>query len=631
MNDPSKALRLVSPKASQVDSGPGAGPDAGKAGAGRTPPTGIVARPVPDGTCPKCGAAMRFGVAVPLSTTACTACGSIILVPGQLDGFRIVERIGEGAMGQIYRARDEALKRDVAIKVVHSAHTADEQHAERLREEARAAASISHPHVAQVHALGFSNGHPYLVMELVHGVDMDARLRREGKIDEHAALQIAAEIVGGLGLLHRRGLTHGDIKPANIVLDEEGRAKLVDFGLSGMARRDGSGAIHGTPHYIAPELLRGAVDNSQTDLYSLGATLYHLLAGKPPFAGSTPTDVVRARLNGPAEPLGHHNPRISPGTQRLVMRLLAADPRQRHPDCAALADDIQAQIRHLEAPPAPPIQETPESAAALRRAARRRRAGLAALVAVTLVEAAVLLNMLLGHGSARRSVAPHGTPAATAAPGTAPADEPATLQPFAEPGLPVPLPEPPAFTRRIEPGWFSVNLGASVRGSTVWRQGALLVLSDGAGLMLDRDDCRYVHAGVTGDFSFAAELGAIATTDADALTGLLVRNGRETDAPGLFFGLRGDGRAALYRRERGSAAEPVELAASSSFLPCRLRIVRHGRRFLAAISGDGTTWQPFAECPLDLAPTVRVGLAVASHQPGTMATAEFRDLTLLVP
>ena len=231
-------------------------------------------------------------------------------------------------------------------------------------------------------------------------------------------------------------------------------------------------------------------------------------------------------------------------------------------------------------------------------------------------------------------MAPHGTHAVTAAPVTAPADGPAAqaaLQPFTEPGLPVPVPDPPAFTRRLDPGWFSVDLGASVRGSTVWRQGALIVLSDGAGLMLDRDDCRYVHTGVTGDFSFTAELGAIATTDADALTGLLVRNGRETDAPGLFFGLRGDGRPELYRRKRGSAAEPVERAASSSFLPCRLRIVRHGRRFLADLSGDGTTWQPFAECPMDLAPTVRVGLAVASHQPGTMATAEFRELTLLVP
>jgi tRNA A-37 threonylcarbamoyl transferase component Bud32 len=616
MNDPHKALRLVSPTANPPAEGTAAGSDASASGAKSFRSTGIVARPVPDGVCPKCGAAQHFGAAVPLSPTFCTACGSIILVPGQLDGFLVVERIGEGAMGKVYRARDEALKRDVAIKIVHIAHDADEQQAERLRQEARAAASISHPHVAQVHALGFSNNHPYLVMELVHGVDMDARLRRERMIDERVALRVAGEIADGLCVLHRRGLTHGDIKPANIVLDEDGRAKLVDFGLSGMARHDGSGAIHGTPHYIAPELLRGAADSSQTDLYSLGATLYHLLAGKPPFTGRTPAEVVRARLEGPPDPLGRHNPHLSAGTQRLVMRLLAVDPAQRYPDCAAVLADLKAQLRLLDAPVAPPHQEAPGSAVLQRASRRRRRAGQVVLVAVALVEAAVLINMRRGCGASHRAA-----PSAGATNGTAMA--------AAVPRLPVP--DRPVFTRRIEPNWFSINLGASVRGSTVSRQNAVIVLSDGTALMQNSDDCRYVHTGVTGDFSFAAELGVTATTDPDALTGLLVRLGRETDAPSLFFGLQGDGRLVLYRRERGRSAKSVKRAESSSFLPCRLRIVRQDTRFLAEVSGDGTTWQPFAECTLKLGPTVRVGLAVTSHLSGTMATAEFRDLELLVP
>ena len=621
MNEPCKALRLVSPTANHPAAGTAAGSDAADPGARSSRSTGIVARPVPDGVCPKCGAAQHYGVSVPLSRTSCTACGSVILVPGHLDGFLVIERIGEGAMGEIYRARDEALKRDVAIKVVHRAHDADEQQAERLRQEARAAASISHPHVAQVHALGFSNNHPYLVMELVRGVDMDARLRREGTIDERLALRVAVEIADGLCVLHRRGLTHGDIKPANIVLDEDGRAKLVDFGLSGMARRDGSGAIHGTPHYIAPELLRGAADSSQTDLYSLGATLYHLLAGKPPFAGRTPAEVVRARLEGPAEPIGRHNPRLSAGTQRLVMRLLAADPAQRYPDSAAVLADLQTQLRLLDAPAAPPHREAPGSAALQRASRRRRRAGQVVLVTVALVEAALLINMRRGCGAPHRAV-----PSASATNGTAMA---AGASAAAVSRLPVP--EGPAFTRRLEPNWFSINLGASVRGSTVRRQGAVIVLSDGAALMQDHDDCRYVHTGVTGDFSFAAELGVIATTDPDALTGLMVRMGRETDAPGLFFGLRGDGRLVLYRRERGRTAKSVMRAESSCFLPCRLRIVRQAARFLAEVSSDGTTWQPSAECTLEIGPTVRVGLAVTSHLSGTMATAEFRELALLVP
>jgi serine/threonine-protein kinase len=629
MNEQRKALRLVPPSA-KPPAGNGPGEERGSAGPQAARATGIVASPVPDGTCPKCGAALHFGAAVPLTTTACTACGSVILVPGQLDGFRLVERIGEGAMGEIYRARDEALKRDVAIKVVHSAHAADAQHAERLRQEARAAASISHPHVAQVHALGFSNDHPYLVMELVHGEDMDARLRRAGVIDERTALQVAGEVIEGLGVLHRRGLTHGDIKPANIVLDEEGRAKLVDFGLSGMARRNGAGAIHGTPHYIAPELLRGAADTSQTDLYSLGATLYHLLAGKPPFAGQTPTEVVRARLAGPAEPLGQQNPRLSPGTQRIVMRLLASEPADRYPDCAAVAADLQAQLRQLDAPRTPP---RPDAAETRRQkvSSRRRRAGYVLLTAVAAAEAVLLLRMRPGGAPSRVPAASDGPRDSAAAPAaTAPADTPPEASP-PEAASNLPSPEPPAFARRLDPNWFSVNLGESVRGSTVWRNGALIILSDGAALMQEADDCRYVHTGVTGDFSFAAELGAIATTDPMAQTGLLVRQGRETDAPGIFLGLQGDGYLVLIRRPSGGPAETIRRSDSSVFLPCRLVLARQGRRFRAAVSSDGATWQPFADCTLDLAPTIRVGLAVTAHAPGRMATAEFRELTLRVP
>jgi tRNA A-37 threonylcarbamoyl transferase component Bud32 len=623
MNEQRKAIRLVSLAARIPADGGGNGGKAGGAGAKAARSTGIVAQPVPDGACPKCGTSIHFGTDVPLSTTSCQACGAIILVPGQLDGFRLIERIGEGAMGEIFRARDEALKRDVAIKVVHSAHAADEVHAARLRQEAQAAASISHPRVAQVHALGFCNDHPYLVMELVRGEDMDARLRREGAIDERTALRVASEVIEGLGVLHKRGLTHGDIKPANIVLDEEGAAKLVDFGLSGMARRDGAGAIHGTPHYIAPELLRGAADSSQTDLYSLGATLYHLLSGKPPFAGKTPSEVVRARLNGPAEPLSRQAPHLSSLTQRLVMRLLASDPAQRYPDCAAVAADIRAARQLLE------TRETPSNRTVgdegrQEPSLRRRRVGYAVLSAVALVEAVLLFRMFQAQSNANRRTTAIGQAVGPAA--SAVAQDPPVGAPPVE-TTPVPL----VFNRRLEPNWFSVNLGESVRGSTVWRQDALIILSDGVALMQDRDDCRYVHTGVTGAFAFSAEVGAIATTDPLARTGLLVRLGRETDSPGVFFGVQGDGTLLLSRRAPGEAAEHIERSTSSIFLPCRLRLIRQGRRFGADVSSDGTEWQSVGECTLDLAPTVRVGLAVTSHLSGKMATAEFRNLTLLVP
>lgn len=312
--------------------------------------TGILAESLAEGTCPKCGKVVELGGAMPLSDTTCPGCGAKFMVPGKLAGFTLLDRIGAGEMGEIYRARDESLDREVAIKVVLADRAEESTLHERLSREARAAARLSHPHVAQVHALGFSNGHPYLVMELVRGEDMDVMLRKNGPVEERMAMRTAAEVTEGLVALHREGLTHGDIKPGNIILDREGSAKLVDFGLSGMSRRDGSRAIVGTPQYIAPEILRGSPDTPQTDIYSLGATLYHLLAGKPPFEGPTPQEVARARLLNPAEPISKHRPLLAPGTQRIVMKMIEADPARRYKDGKSLLADIRDVRKLLDSP-----------------------------------------------------------------------------------------------------------------------------------------------------------------------------------------------------------------------------------------------------------------------------------------
>ncbi len=618
MTDRNQAIRLSPALSSDTTrANPRQGP-APRASASREPTrgTGIVAKAVATGSCPACGAGIRYDAAPPLSTATCSVCGAAFLVPGQLDGFLLLERIGEGEMGEIFRARDEALNRDVAIKIVRGVHADDEENHARLRREAQAAASVSHPRVAQVFALGFSNGHPYLVMELVCGEDLDVVRQREGRVDERTALRAAGEVVEGLDALHRLGLTHGDIKPANIVLDADGAAKLVDFGLSGMSRKDGRGAIHGTPHYLAPELLRGAADTPLTDLYSLGATLYHVLAGQPPFDGATPTEVLRARLTGPPEPIGRRAPHLSLAAQRLVMRLLDTDPARRPPNCAAVLAAIREARAALDGP-----ARHPGRTARGTGSPRRRRIAFAVLVLIALVELAMVLRMAIRRAPqpSVRSVA-RTLPGSTRLPGAA---EPDWNRQAA--------PTPPAYVRRLDPRWFSANLGDRVRGSTVWRDHALIILSDGRNLDEAGDDCRYVHAGVAGDFALTAEVAAIATTHADAKTGLLVRSGRDPTSPGLFFGLLGDGNLLLQVRGTDGRLTVVRRAADPVFLPCRIRLARHGKQFSAATSGDDRSWQPFADCTLDLNEQVRAGLAVASGAPGTMATAELRDPTLLVP
>ncbi len=325
-----------------------------------TPPkdgqrTGIIFECELETRCPHCNAVVPLANATPLSNLLCPTCSGKILVPGRVGGFLLHEHIGEGEMGAIYRATDESLNREVAVKLVRGCLGDDPESLERLRREACAAGRLNHPRVAQVYALNFSNRHPYLVMELVTGLDFARKLEQEGHIEEHVALRMALDVADGLSALHREGLVHGDIKPANIVLDRDGNAKLVDFGLSGMTRRDRYGNFVGTPNYIAPELLRGDADTHRSDIYSLGATLYHLLSGRLPHDGETPTDILKAKLWKHPVPLGKHARHVSSLTQKLVMKMLDVNPLKRHANSDAVAADIRAALAFLDRrPPANP-------------------------------------------------------------------------------------------------------------------------------------------------------------------------------------------------------------------------------------------------------------------------------------
>ena len=352
-----------------------------------SPKKGIDFEHVSETRCPCCHALVPLTNARPLTTLPCPSCGEKILVPGRVGGFLLYEHIGEGEMGEIYRATDESLNRDVAIKLVRGCHANDPESIERLRKEACAAGKLNHSRVAQVHALNFSNGFPYLVMELVTGLDFAQKLKREGPIDERTVLRMALDVAEGLSALNREGLVHGDIKPGNIVLDRDNNAKLVDFGLSGMTRRDSTGALVGTPDYIAPELLRGAKDTHRSDLFSLGATLYHLLSGILPHDGDTMDAFIKARMYKPPIPIEKQVQNISFLTRKLIMRMLEPSPSKRPADSDVVATDIREALSRLDAPAPEPHRFTehvrrlfaassPISANAVSRPHRRSRNGL---------------------------------------------------------------------------------------------------------------------------------------------------------------------------------------------------------------------------------------------------------------
>ena len=313
--------------------------------------TGILFERIEQVSCPHCGSFVTLTESRPLSSIPCQQCGGKVFVAVRLANFLVHSKIGEGEMGTIYRATDESLAREVAIKLIRGSYIEDPDACERLRKEARALGRLNHPRVAQVYALSFSNGHPYLVMELVTGEDFEKKVQEEGHLDERVVLRMAGDVADGLAALNREGLVHSDIKPANIVMDRDGNSKLVDFGLTGMSRYDGNHNLMGTPDYIAPELIFGERDSPCSDIFSLGATFYHLLAGHTPTPGVSTKDVLKARADKtPITPLEAVAPHVSPATCKMVMKMLEYKKEDRLQNSDILAYEVKEVLRVLDAP-----------------------------------------------------------------------------------------------------------------------------------------------------------------------------------------------------------------------------------------------------------------------------------------
>jgi RNA polymerase subunit RPABC4/transcription elongation factor Spt4 len=285
--------------------------------------------------CPQCGAMApaETAVAGDRIRTALTA--------KLASQYRIVRLLGRGGMGSVYLARDLTLDREVAIKVVKTADDSREIY-DRFRREARTAAKLSHPNIVPLHAFGEVEGMPYFVMGYVRGESLADRLRRDGKLSEEEARRIFVEIADALDHAHRQGVVHRDVKPDNVLLeDESGRALLTDFGVA-KAVDTGEpltvhGSVIGTPHYMSPEQATGRSDiDGRSDIYSLGVMTYAMLAGRLPFEGKTASEILAKHLNQEAAPLRSFAPTVSDSTVHALERCLAKDPAERWPDARSL-------------------------------------------------------------------------------------------------------------------------------------------------------------------------------------------------------------------------------------------------------------------------------------------------------
>lgn len=300
--------------------------------------------------CSKCNQPIDTSQAAPFSLLNCPVCQAEMRVPARFANFILLEQLGKGGMGAVYKAYDETLGRTVALKVMQQAIGQDPAFVAQLQQEARALAAINNPHIVQIYSYGEENGQPYIVMELVDGGRLDHMQEKKKQLDETFVLRMATQIIRGLQAANAAGMTHGDIKPANILFDRAGNAKVADFGLARFkGQKPQPGEVWGTPYYVAPEVVKGQAPNAGSDIYSLGGTLYHVLTGEPPFNCETVTDTVLLRFKEPAPDPRVFKNNISARTAAILLRMLEMDSFARYPTYESLLKDINDALEPLTA------------------------------------------------------------------------------------------------------------------------------------------------------------------------------------------------------------------------------------------------------------------------------------------
>src|SRR5438034_3126510 len=312
---------------------------------------------------------------------------------GELGDYELLEEIGRGAQGVVFRARQKSLNRIVALKVICLGRWASRAHLKRFRREAEAAASLDHPCIVPIYEVDERDGSCYFSMKFVEGGQLDEVTRRQ-PMPIRRAVELIAKVARTVHYAHEHGLRHRDIKPGNILLDEKGEPHLTDFGLARLVESESSVThtldILGTPSYMAPEQAVGnnAAISSLTDVYGIGAVLYQLLTGHPPFAGGATYETIRLLLD--TEPWQPRllNPKIDRDLSTICLKCLEKDPQRRYPSALALAEDLERWLKHE------PIRARRTGVFTHARKWVRRNPSIAAMTA-TLLALAVYLGVVI--------------------------------------------------------------------------------------------------------------------------------------------------------------------------------------------------------------------------------------------
>ncbi|HZN89766.1 MAG TPA: Stk1 family PASTA domain-containing Ser/Thr kinase [Thermoleophilaceae bacterium] len=265
--------------------------------------------------------------------------------------YRVVRRIGSGGMADVYCAEDTHLGRQVALKVLHRRFAQDQEFVERFRREAKAAAGLSHPNVVGVFDRGDHEGTYYIAMELLGGRTLKEIVATEAPLEQGRVIDLGVQILQAAGFAHRHGVIHRDFKPHNVIVDEEGHAKVTDFGIAraGASEMTETGSIMGTAHYLSPEQAQGHAVTAASDLYSIGVMLYEMLAGRLPFEGESAVAIALKHLSEFPVPITQLRPDVHPALEAVVMAALAKDPAHRWQSAEDFAEGLEAARSQIEA------------------------------------------------------------------------------------------------------------------------------------------------------------------------------------------------------------------------------------------------------------------------------------------
>lgn len=259
--------------------------------------------------------------------------------------YELIEKIGDGGMAIVYKAKDRLLKRFIAVKILKPEFVQDIKFVENFRKESHAAASLSHPNIVSIYDVGQEGNINYIVMELVSGKTLNELIQAEAPMDYRKAADITKQVASGLSAAHKKGIVHRDVKPHNILMTEDGIAKITDFGIAKAVTNttivdSGKDNVMGSVHYFSPEQAKGTNVDEKSDIYSLGIVLYEMLTGKVPFDGDNPVTIALMQINEPVTPPSVFNHNVPPGLERIVMKAVEKQPKNRFESADEMIDAL---------------------------------------------------------------------------------------------------------------------------------------------------------------------------------------------------------------------------------------------------------------------------------------------------